>query len=99
MSHMRIGVYQFQPGTVDEVVKRAAEGMLPVLQQQPGFISYEIVKTSEGAGISLSTWETAEQANAAVNVISNWVQGNIAPMVASLQNHVGEVVLSSRDRA
>ncbi len=99
MPYMRIGVYQFQPDALDEVIKRAAEGMLPVLRQQPGFISYAIVKTGEGTGISLSTWATEEQANAAVGTIASWVQGNIAPMVASLQNHVGEVVLSSWDGA
>ncbi len=95
MPHMRIAIYQFQPEAVDETIKRAAEGMLPIFRQQPGFISYAIVKTGDSSAVSLSTWATSAQADAAINTAAGWVQGNIASMVVSVQNHVGEVALSS----
>jgi heme-degrading monooxygenase HmoA len=54
MEDVRIAVYQFKPGTVDEVIRRAKSGMLPTFRSQPGFISHGLAKTGEQEVISIS---------------------------------------------
>lgn len=96
MAHMRVAVYKFKSNAVDEVTRLAHEGMLPIFQKQSGFIAYEIVKTGEDSALSLSTWESQEQAEQTVEVAGQWVRANIASFLASVENHVGEVALSTR---
>ena len=95
MQHARVGVYKLLPGTVEEVIRRAQAGMLPTFRSQPGFVGYGLIKTGEDAVISLSLWQTREQADAAVQTAAAWVQENLAEMVDSVQNHVGELAFFS----
>ena len=96
MAHIRVAVYTFKPGTVDEVIKRAEAGMLPLFRGQPGFIAYDVAKTGDDRGVSVSTWESAEQAQAAIQVAAGWVKENLADSVVAVENHVGELGFSSR---
>lgn len=95
MQHARVAVYQFKPGTADEVIRRAQAGMLPTFRAQPGFVAYGLVKTSDSAGISLSFWQTEAEAEAAVKTAANWVKENLADLVVSVQNHVGDLAFLS----
>ncbi len=98
MAHVRVAVYKFKPGTMDEVIRRAQSGMLPTFRQQPGFVAYEVIQTGDDEGVSISTWESAEQAQAAIQTAAGWVQENLAEFVVSVDNHVGEVRFSSRNQ-
>ena len=95
MQHTRIAVYKFKPGSADEVIAKAQAGLLAIYRAQPGFVAYGVVKTADDAGISLSVWETGDQAQAAVQTASTWVQSNIASLVESVQNHVGDLAFFS----
>ena len=94
MPYARTAVYQFKPGTVDEVIRTAKEGLLPIFRQQPGFRRYAVVKTGDDSGISISTWDTKREADIAVQRAADWVKQNIAAAVVSVENHVGEVAFS-----
>lgn len=96
MQHVRAALYQFKPGTIDEVIQRAEAGMLPTFRQQPGFVAYGLIKTGENTGISLSFWQSQEQAEAAVKVAASWVRENLAEMVEAVQNHVGDLSFFSQ---
>ena len=95
MQHARVGVYKLQPGTVEEVIRRAQAGMLPTFRSQPGFVGYGLIKTGEDAVISLSLWESHEEAEQAVPIAAAWVRENLAGMVDSVQNHVGDLAFFS----
>ncbi len=95
MQHARVAVYQVKPGTADEIARRAQEGMLPVFRSQPGFVAYGGVTTDTETVISLSFWQTQEQADAAVQVAASWIKDNLAEMVVSVQNHVGDLAFFS----
>src|SRR5215472_2965991 len=96
MQHVRVAVYKFKPGTVDEVARRAETGMLPTFRSQSGFVAYGIVKTGADEAVSLSVWETQQQAEKAVQVASTWVKDNIADMMTGpVQNHVGDLAFFS----
>jgi heme-degrading monooxygenase HmoA len=96
MAHVRIAVYTCNPGTLDEVVRRAEADVLPLFRSQPGFIAYEVVKTGDDRGVSISTWKSAEQAQAAVATAAGWVKENLADALVSVENHVGELRFSGR---
>ena len=89
--HARIAYYRFKPGQGPEVARRAEEGMLPVFQRQPGFRGYIVVLTEGETGYSIRLWDSEQQASAAVRGAADWVKENVAGMVESVQNHVGDV--------
>ena len=95
-THGRVAVYKFKPGAADQVVEKARSGFLPLLQKQPGFVRYVVVKTADDAGISYSGWRSKEQADAAVASAAGWVKQNLGDLVVSVENHVGEMQWSAR---
>ncbi len=95
MRHARIGFYKFAPGKADEALSKAEKGMFAIYREQPGFVSYHLVKTGPDAGVSISTGESAQQAEAASGLAAGWVRENIAPLVETVWNHTGEVTFSS----
>jgi heme-degrading monooxygenase HmoA len=93
---MRIAVYTVTSGTPQEVADRAQAGLLPIFQQQAGFIAYEGVGVGTDTIISLSTWQSADQADAATRQAADWVRQNIADRIQLRNNYVGDVLFSSR---
>ena len=96
MTHMRIAVYKVVSDSPEEVARRAEEGMLPIFRKQPGFIAYEGVGVGNDTIISLSTWQSAQAAEAATRAAADWVRGNIANMIELQNNYVGDVLFSAR---
>ncbi len=94
--HARIALYKVKPGSADLVTQKARTGMLPIFQQQPGYVSYAGVQTGADSVVSISSWDTAEQADRAVLSAAEWVKSNIAEHVVSVENHVGSVAFWER---
>jgi len=98
MQHARIAVYTVSPGKSDEVIEKAQQGMLPIFQGQPGFVGYGLVKTDqEHVIVSLSFWETEEEAESAVALAADWVRDNIAQLITLQANHVGDLSFFSAE--
>jgi heme-degrading monooxygenase HmoA len=93
--HMRVAVYTITAGTVEEIALAAEAGLLPIFRPQPGFISYRILAAQGDTCLSVSRWETHEQANAAARTAAEWVAQNLARRITLDQEHLGEVVLSA----
>src|SRR5436305_569389 len=93
MQFVRIAVYQVKPGTVtvDETINRYQAGMLPIYRNQPVFIGYGIVKTGEDTVISISFWQSQQQAEDAIQVAASWAKDNLAGLTSTVQNYVGEL--------
>ncbi len=94
MTHARVGIYRLQ-GSAEEVFRSGGEGLLPIFRRQPGFVDYELVGTGDGV-VSISHWESREQADAGADAAAEWVRENLASLVTLTDNHVGEVGMSSR---
>ena len=91
MQCARVAIYRVASGDVDEVIQRAQQGMLPTFQKQPGFVGYGLIKTSDNAKIvSISFWQSVEQADAATQVAAQWVRANLANMLQLEQNLTGD---------
>lgn len=97
MNHERIAVYKLQT-SADEVVQRVEAGFLPILRQQPGFVAYELVETGTDSLISISTWQTEEQAEEATKIAAIWTKDNLGFTLMLTKDYAGEILLSSREQ-
>jgi len=96
MQHVRVGVYELKTGTYDQVLAKVEKELLPQHRQKPGFIAYDVVRTGPDKAISISTWDTAAQAEDAATRSVDFVKTNLANALEHVENHVGELALTSR---
>ena len=91
MGYLRVATYAINKGTFHEIADRAREGMLPTFKEQPGFIRYGLADLGDRTCLSISLWETHDQAEAAVPVAADWVRENMADRVELRSSHVGDL--------
>lgn len=94
MAHARVVVYTFKAGTAGEAVSKAEREVLPMLRNQPGFISYTIVRSGDDTAVSFSMWDSKRQAEEANRVTGAWVQENLSRSLVSVDRHMGEVAFT-----
>jgi hypothetical protein len=90
MSHVRVGVYALTSGTAKEVGDQAREGMLSVFRAHPGFQAYGLAETQEGKLVSVSLWNSDEEAEQANELAASWVRENIGDRVRLESWQVGD---------
>jgi heme-degrading monooxygenase HmoA len=99
-NHVRMGIYAITSGTYDELIDRARQGLAPILRDSPGFVFYSTTDVGGGRFVSVSTWQTREQAETAASRIAEWVGANMAESVALEENLIGEMTtLAATERA
>jgi len=91
MQHLRLATYEITKGTFEEVAGTAKTGMLRKFQEQPGFIRYGLSDLGDKNCISITLWETHEQAQAATPVAASWVKDNLADRIVLKSNSVGDL--------
>lgn len=93
MQHLRVALYVLTGGTTDQVIElaRSPGGMAEVFQQQPGFIAYGIGVTDDEILLSISLWDSTEQADAATQVAAEWVEEHIADRVELQDDFVADL--------
>lgn len=98
MAVVTINVNEYTPEATDEKLHAARSKFAELLQQQPGFKSYTVVKTGESSAVVIASWETTEAAEQLMGSASFRSQFDEiwAPLSASSeQRYRGEVVYSS----
>ncbi len=93
-NYIRAGFYTFKPGSLDPLLEKSRQELPALMQQQPGFQRYAVVRTSSDAIVSLTAWQDRQQAEAAAQQLAGWVRENFGPNVTSVENKIGEVILS-----
>jgi heme-degrading monooxygenase HmoA len=91
MKHVRVATYEIKKGSFQEIADVAQMGMLRKFQEQPGFIRYGLADLGDKTCLSLSLWETRQDADSSVPVAANWVREHISDRVELRTNHVGEL--------
>jgi hypothetical protein len=91
MQHLRMATYEITKGTFEEIANSAKTGMLRKFQDQPGFISYGVADLGEKEVLSISMWETREQAQSATPVAASWVKENLADKLLLKSNSTGDL--------
>jgi hypothetical protein len=90
MQHVRVAKYRVTSGTLAELSDAAQEGMLKVFKEHPGFISYGVADSGDGTVLSISHWETHDEAEEAAVAAREWVAANLADSIELLENHTGD---------
>jgi hypothetical protein len=65
--------------------------MLPTFQEQPGFLRYGVANLGDGTILSLSVWESREDAEAAVPVAADWVRDHMSDRIELRSNMIGDL--------
>ena len=91
--HGRYARYTYT-GDVQELARKAEEGILPIFQAQSGFKGYT-VSESDGEIFSISAWESAEAAETANATAAEWVAENIGDRMELQETRIAEILFSS----
>jgi hypothetical protein len=81
MPYGRCAIYSFE-GDYQEVIEKSRAGILPIMKQQPGFIAYGVM-VQDGQIVSMSAWNSEDQARAADEAAKNWVSENLDAKVVN----------------
>jgi len=83
--------YRFDPKASATIKTRVQEGFVPLLQRTPGFIAYYWFDDGNGAGESVSVFETEVGAKASIGVAGIWVKMHLADVLGTPEVVQGEV--------
>lgn len=89
--HARIGFYTARPGDLDHVIERARDEVIPMLELEAGFRRYTVVRTGPDRLVSITGWDTHDEAQMAARRLSAWVAEVMGPTLVSVENHIAEV--------
>lgn len=98
MAFGRVVIYRFKPEAIDEIIRKAAEGVVPLYQAQPGFLAYDLIQTSSEEAISVSTWESSQHAEQADGAVAGWLQANLDHAIVSADRRMGTVIAAATPR-
>lgn len=97
MPYARIARYTTQSGTLDAILHKAEAELVPMTRQQPGFQGYALVRTGPDACISITSWESEEEAQQAGDRLAGWVRQEMGPSLEHVESHIGEVTVGQGD--
>jgi hypothetical protein len=87
--------YNTQERTAEKIEQRVHDGFVPLLSALPGFVSYTLVRSTDGSLVSISTFETREGAEQSNHLASDWVHEHLASLVKTAPVIlVGEVMVT-----
>ena len=93
-NYIRAGFYNFNPDILDPLIEKARQELPDLMQRQPGFLRYAVVRTGSDSIASLTAWENREQSEAAAQQLTGWVRENFGADLISAENKIGEVILN-----
>lgn len=73
--------------TVDDAQRLFDEQVLPLVQQQPGFVGVYVMRTPEGKGMILTLWKDEQAAQAGIE--SGYYQAQVAKFVTFMRQPPG----------
>lgn len=91
MRHFRIALYDVVSGTAEEALGIARDRVIPLFEQQPGFVRYEVGSLDTGGIVSFSVWETEDEARHAEEVAADFVRENLADRMQLREEHTGNL--------
>ena len=95
MRSTRVALYDIKSGTFDDIASKAKTGMVPLFQHSDGFVSYGVAKIDKAAFVSVSTWETRAQADAATAKAADWVKNNGQNHFTLRESYTGELAVDA----
>jgi hypothetical protein len=93
MRYTRLATYDLIKGSFPELTAVVEKGILPLFAQEPGFINYGLIDARHAKVVSISIWETREEAQQSATMAAAWVKENIADRVRLVTSYVGDLAL------
>jgi hypothetical protein len=69
--------YRLVHGSMEELMRRVDAGFADAIGSQPGFVSYEFMDCGDGEVMTVSEFQTAEEADASRELAQRWTQENL----------------------
>ena len=91
-----IRTYRVGTGSIDEALHRVDRDLADAFAREPGFISYEVVRTGEHTLASITTFHEREQAEASNQLAAEWVADELADFDVERMGMVSGAVVVSR---
>ena len=83
--------------SVAEAAARAEAGLAPILLAATGFKGYHIIDAGDGVGLSVTMFETREDADRVKDRALDWVRQNLSDLYqGEPEVTAGEVIYSAR---
>jgi hypothetical protein len=73
--------YTLDATNVDEVIRRIAQGGVPIIRAIPGFVAYSILDAGHGHLVTYSVYESKMGAEESTKKAAAWVKENLVAMV------------------
>jgi len=93
MRNTRIATYDIIKGTFPELTGIVETGLLPMFAREPGFVDYGLVDIGNHKVVSISIWQTRDEAQKSATMAATWVKENLADRVRLATSHVGDLAL------
>ena len=93
MQYLRLSTYDLTKGTFGELTGIVEKGLLPTFAKEPGFLNFGLVDTGDHKVVSISIWQTREQAHKSASTAKTWVETNIADRARLLTTQIGDLAL------
>lgn len=97
MAFARVTIVRLTGGAMKEILRRVEAEVAPAFRSQEGFVAYYGIADGEDSGLTVTIWETREQADRSAAMAGGWVAANLGGRIAAAETHVGEVVFSAID--
>src|SRR5579884_4207018 len=79
---------------LDEIVRLAEEGFVPLIKQTPGFVAYHLMNAGNNTVVTFSLFHDRSGAEQSTRTAASWVQQNLARYVQGTPEVTsGEVII------
>ena len=90
--------YRVRRGSAKELVRRVREGFVPLVRQIPGFQSYYLLDGGPDVLITVSIFDSADEAFASNETAAEWVRNNVLEFTKGMPEVMGGDVLVAEVR-
>ena len=80
---------KIRPHLLEEAVQRTEQFFVPPLKQEPGFLAFYSVQVAESEFVSISLFETKEEAEEGNRRALEWVREQLVPLAEAPASIVG----------
>ncbi len=73
--------YRFDPNQSEQLARQMDEGLVPLLRQTPGFVSYDWVDTGNGEAVGISVFGDQMGMRESSRLVKDFVQDRLQPLL------------------
>lgn len=99
--------YNTHENSAEKIEQRVRDGFVPLISKLPGFVSYDVVRSTDGTLLSVSVFESRQAAEESNHLASDWVHEHLASLIRTapvilagdvMVHHTAPVAAAARPR-